>query len=57
MSQKRSFSTRQPTFSGSAQELLFESDIENNDPFTEEVSTKISDMYWNIDIDIDKGID
>ena len=80
MSWKQSFSTRQPTFSSSAQDLLFESNEENNDPFAEEVetqldpdfvapivvylsalqgfyNTKISDMYWNIDIDIDKGVD
>ena len=33
--------TRQPTFSSSAQDLLFESDEENNDPFAEEVDTQL----------------
>ena len=41
MSWKQSFSTRQPTFSSSAQDLLFESDKENNDPFAEEVETQL----------------
>ena len=41
MSWKQSFSTRQPTFSSSAQDLLFESDEENNDPFAEEVETQL----------------
>ena len=41
MSWKQSFSTRQSTFSSSAQDLLFESDEENNDPFAEEVDTQL----------------